>query len=303
MILNQIHGRTPVVMFIGPPACGKSMVLQSLLDFLRHKDCTFGACEFYLYSEPTPFFSAAQRIAERERDMHELQRFQDKCDAGIRAITYNIQSENGLKEALSGSYCHFPINVCNNDGKPIIRFLDAPGEEFFYELSRPVSDLILRILKKDRSYPVYYVVFLDLYSKRDGGLTFSEYAVRRHQYAERILSIVTESYCEGDKIILLDNKSDLNRGDVKTEEILEKYYPELKQLSKLRKKLFGASKLKVLPYISGCNFHERTDPDGFPHVCYSVDQECRECAQALWTELNPKKSIWESFKEKNGIKS
>ena len=125
----------------------------------------------------------------------------------------------------------------------------------------------------------------------------------RKQYAERILSIVTKGYRDGDKVILLDNKSDLNRGDVKTEEILEKYYPELKQLSKLRKKLFGACKLTVLPYISGCNFRKITDPDGFPHLCYSVDQECKECAQALWNELNPKKSFWESFKEKNGIKS
>ncbi|MBO5028049.1 MAG: hypothetical protein J6C59_00330 [Muribaculaceae bacterium] len=299
MIITKISGSAPVVVFVGPAACGKSMVLQSLVDMLRKQNLAFEPDVNYLRSVPTIGTTTEQQTHESATDKGSLELYKENCEDFKSVITSNAVGDNNNKRALKGSTDQILVNVKKSiDGNEIIiKLLEAPGEHFF-SVSNPekgINEELLNLFSGEREFPIYYVILLDLHTVHAGGFTLEVSATLRDQYSQRVVDIIHAGYKTGnkDRLVFLYNKSDLNRGTVKIERIMSDFYPAIEHAS-TKRSLFGKVKPSVLPYIAGRNFRAK-DIEGEPIPVYSVDRSCTKCAEALWKELNPQKSLFKFF--------
>ena len=272
---RTILGTAPLIVFIGPARCGKSMVLMSLVEYLRAHEGN------YTVSPNLEYIPNDSQYAQ-------------KCERFMSTLEENAGSPNGWKDKLDGSVDEILLDIREGgeNGPTKFRMLEAPGEDFFSIITpnKDYADYLKAIMTKTRkgSYPVYYVMLLDLYTDNTNfnNVTYST----RAKYEGRLIKFFQEGFDagRGDKVILLYNKIDLVRGSRKQamNSILTDYYPLLK--NKLKKPFLVFFKVPVfdgvLPYKSG-NWKEVQDDEGKTDFVYETDRESEEFAKKLWEKL------------------
>ena len=102
IIVTVPDTRTPIVVFFGPQASGKTIALLRMIQFLKQKMHYSVVCE---------------RVFRPATDKH----YQRVCDR-LDAITYSPYTPGGT-DVVS----FMLIKVLNPVGKPLVQFLEAPG--------------------------------------------------------------------------------------------------------------------------------------------------------------------------------
>ena len=274
MINREIHGQEPLVLFIGPASCGKSMVLMSLVEYLVHPNRSYTVEPDYVYISKDDYNQA--------------------CDKFKQTLKENASVEPGhAKRALDATIDEIMVDVLDSRVRKI-RMLEAPGEDFF-NLSSPdigLKPYLNNIISKTRSdsYPVYYVMLLNINNgkdvKQNNPLTNN---LIRGEYEQRLINIYDKGYnaSRGDKIILLYNKFDLHDPHMSDgaafDDLLDNYYPNIKK--KFRGRFLPVPEYEYLPYITGKDYTDVVDEEGNEYQQYITDAQVTQCADALWKKI------------------
>lgn len=175
-----VNNTVPVVVFVGPPSSGKSMILVRLAKYLRKQGYTITTDSTFLNTD-------------EYRDG--CQEFNDKLNTNV---------------ALDGTVRFLLVNVYQN-GRQVAKLLEAPGEDFY--TTDPEK---IRLGKNSRveaylatimtsTNPKSYVTVLDL----DSEISFRNDSYHRDSYAQRFLTYFFPNInLKRDRIILLYNKID-----------------------------------------------------------------------------------------------
>ncbi len=259
-----INNTVPVVVFVGPPASGKSMILVRLSKYLRSQGYTIKTDPTFLNTE------AYQR---------DCQEFQNSLNTVV---------------ALRGTVKFLLVNIYK-DGKEIAKLLEAPGEDFYtpdpQKIAQGENDSIKPYLATimTSTNPKSYVMLLDL----DSEISFRRDAYHRDSYSQRFLTHFYPAINhKRDRIILLYNKIDVTMfGNINgcTNIQLARQDAELHY-----KQLFASMKVSKLGgFITGDNFafktfctgmfSKQTDNLGNDYYTYNVADDIYP--QELWNEI------------------
>lgn len=250
----------PVVVFVGPPSSGKSMILVRLAKYLRNKGYTIATDPTFLN---TP---------EYQRDCQE---FHDKLNTVV---------------ALDGSVKFLLVNVYQN-GRVVAKLLEAPGEDFYTTdpekirqgKNMRVEPYLATIMTSTN--PKSYVTLLDL----DSEISFRNDQYHRDSYAQRFLThFLPAINLDRDRIVLLYNKIDKTmfgsingchdpKGARKDAEI---YYKQI--FAKLKGGLFNLEQFAFKTFCTGM-FAKQTDNFGKEYQTYNVADD--KYPRELWKEI------------------
>lgn len=259
-----VNNTVPVVVFVGPPSSGKSMILVRLAKYLRNQGYT-------IKTDPT-FLNTA----DYQRDCQE---FNDKLNTTI---------------ALNGSVKFLLVNVYK-DGREVAKLLEAPGEDFY--TTDPAK---IRAGKNDRvepylstimtsTNPKSYVMLLDL----DSDISFRNDQYHRDSYSQRFLNYFYPNIDKNrDRIVLLYNKIDKTMfGNINgcddsdgARKDAEMYYKSLFASMKITR--FGgfltSDNFAFKTFCTGM-FAKQTDNVGNVYQTYNVASEVYP--RDLWKEI------------------
>lgn len=259
-----VNTTVPVVVFVGPPSSGKSMILVRLAKYLRNQGYTIQTDSTFLN---TP---------EYQNDCKE---FTDKLNTNV---------------ALAGSVKFLLVKVYQN-GREVAKLLEAPGEDFY--TTDPEK---IRLGKNDRvepylaaimtsNNPKSYVMLLDL----DSDICFRNDAHHRESYSQRFLDFFYPKIDKRrDRIVLLYNKIDVTsfgtingctdpngaKADAKM------FYPQLFATMKKRP-LGGLLTYDNFVFKTFCTgmFSKFVDKFGNEYQTYNVAQDVYP--RELWNEI------------------
>ena len=251
--------KSPIVVFVGPAASGKSMILVRLAKFLRNSG--------FIIEPDTSFVGTDQYV----KDCSE---FKSKLSTDI---------------ALDGTVKHLLVSVRDKDRNKIAQLLEAPGEDFFNPQAptHPIPTYLNTIMASQNRKT--YVIILDLDSK---------FSLRNHQkerelYAQRLIEqIYPNIHKKRDRIILLYNKIDLtgfatihgmtNLTAAKEDSV--QLYPMV--YNSMKKKYFGGlielDDFVFLPFCTGV-YTDQTDEHGNDFQTYVPADDCYP--KELWQEI------------------
>ncbi|MBR1787140.1 MAG: hypothetical protein IJ756_08305 [Paludibacteraceae bacterium] len=265
--VNQIVNQgVPIVVFVGPPASGKSMILVRLAKYLRTQGYTIRTDETFLNTE------------QYRNDCAE---FNDKLNTNV---------------ALDGTVKYLLINVYK-EGTEIAKLLEAPGEDFYDTdptTARKNNNRVLPYLATimTSANPKSYVMLLDLDSK----VSFRNNSYHRDSYTDRFLKhFYPNIHGRRDRIILLYNKIDLTpfgtihecRDEKAARHDAELYYPQLFATMKV-KKFGGFATMDNFVFKTFCTgmFADEVDDHGKNIQTYNIANEIYP--QILWQEITRK---------------
>lgn len=268
---RTITGDVPLIIFVGPADCGKSMVLMSLVEYLRSTH-------------------SAYEIEANRRYIPGNEKYEKNCyvfDKILRDNTYT-----NLKEPLPSTVNEVLVDIkLKSTGERKYRMLEAPGEDFFSKSTpdQPYAHYLKNIISKTRTekYPIYFVMLLDLHTDNDKLLND---AGLRGLYENRLIEIFKDGYNRdrGDKVILLYNKFDLrDKGFTvasSINQLLDNYYSGIKNEFKYKMVVDFKAYNSPLPYISG-KYSKVKNQNGKEQEIYRTDREVTDCANGLWNEL------------------
>ncbi len=263
-IVNQT---VPVVVFVGPPSSGKSMILVRLAKYLRNQGYT-------IQTDPT--------FLNTPKYQQDCQEFQNCLNTTV---------------ALRGTVEFLLVKVFK-DGVEVAKLLEAPGEDFYttdpakiQAGKNNVVEPYLATIMTSRN-PKSYVMLLDL----DSDISFRCDAYHRDSYAQRLLTnfypVVNNSR---DKIILLYNKIDTtpwgtingcsNVGEARKD--AELYYKQVFATMKISK-LAGFLQMDNFAFKTFCTgmFSPCTDNQGNIYQTYNVADDVYP--RELWNEITKK---------------
>lgn len=274
MINREIHGQEPLVLFIGPASCGKSMVLMSLVEYLVNPNLG------YTVDPDTGYIISAD--------------YSSACNEFRDTLRNNAAIQPGhAKKALDATINEIMVDVLDNHARRL-RMLEAPGEDFF-NLSNPgnpIKPYLNTIISKTRSdtYPVYYVMLLNINNGKDTSANNPLLNnVLRAAYENRLIEIYDQGYnpSRGDKVVLLYNKFDLHDSHMSEtaafDYLLDHYYPNIKR--RFRGKFFPTPEYTYLAYITGKNYTDNVDDQGNSYQEYITDAQVTQCAADLWKDI------------------
>lgn len=255
-----MNTNVPVVVFVGPPSSGKSMILVRLAKWLREQGYTINTDPTFL------------NTADYQRD---CQQFQDKLNTTV---------------ALDGSVKFLLVNVYQN-GREIAKLLEAPGEDFYTtdpekirNGKNQIVEPYLATIMTSRN-PKSYVFLLDL----DSTISFRKDSYHRDSYAQRFLNNFYPAInLKRDRIVLLYNKIDKTmygtingcqdmKGARKDAEI---YYRQL--FTRMRGGLFNLDLFAFKTFCTGM-FSSQRDNMGNEYKTYNVADNIYP--QELWKEI------------------
>lgn len=261
-IVNQT---VPIVVFVGPPSSGKSMILVRLAKFLRSQGYT-------IKTDPT-FLNTVQ--------------YQQDC----------IDFANSLNTttALQGTVKFLLVNVYKN-GQEVAKLLEAPGEDFYTTdpakiragKNNVVEPYLAAIMVSNN--PKSYVALLDL----DSDLSFRVDGYHRQSYEQRFLGHFYPAINKNrDKIILLYNKIDMTPfGDINgcndlkgARKDAEIYYPSLFSSMKVTKFMMTVDNFSFKTFCTGM-FSKQTDNFGNIFKTYNIAADVYP--RDLWKEITNK---------------
>ena len=257
----------PIVVFVGPPQSGKSMILKCLADYLYNveENC----------------------VIQANRELFGTdEKYQADCDAFEKILgDRNIQMSNTVDFLLVDL-------VEKNGGKTLAHFLEAPGEDYFSfkdpdnEPQKGFPGYLNSIAetntkKRKNKRKVVYVILLDYYKdspfRRNPRLKEKYIQKMENFYDDKIKNHHAE-------VILLYNKADLagaipnkwaNSGGVSNQqEILKEAKTQYKKLFFKEKFLFWSiDVVQFLPFCSGlyAGEHQYNAPDvSYPEALWKA---------------------------------
>lgn len=270
---RRIQGDEPLIVFIGPRNCGKSMVLMSLVEHLRGKGYTVNANMNYIPGDSS---------------------YKQKCMKFTETLRNNAAITRDYKKGLDGSVDELLVDVrLGTNGDLKFRMLEAPGEHFF-SLNNPDKDYaryLENIISNKRlgKFPVYFVMLLVDNDNTDSGTGVELNEGIRSAYESRLIEFFENGYdhSRGDKIVLLYNKIDLVPNKNQTlKNILRDDYAFLK--NKLRRTVFVFFKVPVYngvqPYKTGA-WTSVEEHNGEVVWHYQIDKESKRYAEDLFNTL------------------
>lgn len=260
-IVNQ---KVPIVVFVGPPSSGKSMILVRLAKYLRSQGYT-------VKTDPTLLNTASYQA--------DCEEFKNKLNTTI---------------ALDGSVKFLLVNIYK-DGEEIAKLLEAPGEDFYTTDPQKIKagknnrvETYLNAIMTSNN-PKSYVVLLDL----DSDISFRNDSSHREAYAERFLDCFYPAIdINRDRIVLLYNKiDDTPFGTINgctnpegAREDAKLYYPQL--FSTMRVKKWGGfltvDNFAFMTFCTG-KFSKEIRPDGSSFKSYYVASDVYP--KDLWKEI------------------
>lgn len=230
---------TPIVVFFGSQASGKTLALLRMIRFL----------EGHSYSV------VPEEIFRPQTDKHYV-----KMCSGLKDMAYSGYAPGGT-DIIS----FMLVKVLDQVGNPVCQILEAPGEHYFNPEKKDSANL---------SFPTYinairtapnrkvWVFFVEQGWGADQG--------ERNRYAQKICSMQS-LISPKDKVVFLFNKADLKRatqykpnGEPNVEvffNAIKNQYPgifEKYQNKGLAKMLFGAYNFKAICFSSGV-FNDTAD--------------------------------------------
>lgn len=261
IIVNQT---VPVVVFVGPPSSGKSMILVRLAKYLRNQGYTIQTDSTFLNT----------------------QKYQNDCEEFKDKLNTNI--------ALRGTVEFLLIKVFK-EGREVAKLLEAPGEDFYTTDPIKIKDgknnriePYLSTIMTSRN-PKSYVVLLDL----DSDVCFRNDSHHRDSYSQRFLEYFYPNIdVRRDRIILLYNKIDVTpfgtingctdpngaKADAKI------FYQQL--FATMRVRSFGGfittDNFVFKTFCTGM-FSKETDNNGKKYQTYNVAADIYP--QELWKEI------------------
>lgn len=259
-IVNQT---VPVVVFVGPPSSGKSMILVRLAKFLRSQGYT-------VKTDPT-FLNTPQ--------------YQQDCRDFEHCLTTTT--------ALQGTVKFLLVNIYK-EGEEIAKLLEAPGEDFYTtdpaKIRSGKNDMIepyLQAIMTSNNIKSY-VMLLDL----DSDTSFRRDGNHRESYEQRILNHFYRNINKNrDRIVLLYNKIDETpfgdihgcsnpSGALKDAKL---YYPALFSSMKITKfGLVTVDNFSFRPFCTGM-FANQTDNFGNQYKTYNIASDTYP--RDLWKEI------------------
>lgn len=268
----------PLILFVGPASCGKSMVLMSLveyLDKLSNPVYTIAPNEYYILHDPN---------------------YIANCEAFMRTLELNTNANCNGKIPLDKTVNEILIDVkkgsCNGHSLRCYSMLEAPGEDFFDigNPRKPYKPYIKKIIE-DAPCPIYYVMLLDLHTPNNNFHDPNDTV--RQAYEKRLIEIINDGYQRkrGDKIILLYNKFDKHERAISDKEAMSKlfstYYKRIKDTDALYYKFLGDRlypQFEELPFISG-EYRDFTDDNGNTYEVYDTTDRVTNTVANLWKKL------------------
>lgn len=258
-----VDNTVPVVVFVGPPSSGKSMILVRLAKYLRAQGYTVTTDSTFLN---TP---------EYQQDCQE---FQNKLNTNV---------------ALSGSVKFLLVDVRHN-GRLVAKLLEAPGEDFYTTdptkinqgKNNSVEPYLATIMTSTN--PKSYVALLDL----DSEISFRKDSYHRDSYAQRFLTHFYPAInLKRDRIVLLYNKIDKTmfgtiNGCTNAKEArkdAELYYKQL--FANMKGGLFDIEQFVFKTFCTGM-FSEQMDNLGNTYQTYNVADDIYP--RELWKEITKK---------------
>lgn len=259
-IVNQT---VPIVVFVGPPSSGKSMILVRLAKFLRSQGYT-------VKTDPT-FLNTAQ--------------YQQDCKEFERCLTTTT--------ALKGTVKFLLVNIYK-DGEEIAKLLEAPGEDFYTtdpaKTRAGKNDMIepyLQAIMASRNIKSY-VMLLDL----DSDTSFRRDGNNRESYEQRILNHFYGNINRNrDRVVLLYNKIDETPfGDINgcsnpsgALRDAKMYYPAW--FSAMRVTKWGMVTVDDFSFKTFCTgmFALQTDSFGNKYKTYTIADD--KYPRELWKEI------------------
>lgn len=259
-IVNQT---VPVVVFVGPPSSGKSMILVRLAKFLRSQGYT-------VKTDPT-FLNTAQ--------------YQEDCNEFENCLTTTT--------ALRGTVKYLLVNIYK-DGEEIAKLLEAPGEDFYTTdpakiragKNRMIEPYLQAIMTSNNIKS--YVMLLDL----DSEISFRIDGNHRESYEQRILNYFYNNINRNrDRVVLLYNKIDATPfGDIHGCNNLsgalkdaKLYYPAWFSSMKVTK--FGFVTVDNFSFKTFCTgmFADQMDSFGNQYKTYNIASDTYP--RDLWKEI------------------
>lgn len=257
-----VNTTVPVVVFVGPPASGKTMILVRLAKYLRKKGFTIQTDRAFLNTSD----------------------YQNWCDEFEEKLTTNVALDGTVKFLLVKVY---------EKGREVAKLLEAPGEDFFTTDTNKRSDnqrvkpYLTAIMASDN--PKSYVTLLDLDSK----VSFRNNSKLREAYSQRFLTHFYPNIDSNrDRIVLLYNKIDVTSfgsiigcSDIKgAKDDAKRHYPELFNTMQVPI-LGGLMHTDNFVFKTFCTgiFADEVDDNGNPYQTYNVAKDIYP--EELWKEI------------------
>ncbi len=257
----------PVVVFVGPPASGKSMILVRLAKYLRSQGYTLKTDDTFLNT----------------------QEYQEGCEKFKDSLNTVV--------ALDGSVEYLLVSVYKN-GREVAKLLEAPGEDFYTTDPEKIKqgknnriEPYLATIMTSRN-PKSYVMLLDL----DSPISFRKDEYHRSSYIQRFLTdFYSKVNKDRDRIVLLYNKIDVTMwGSIngcenpqQARKDAELYYRELFAKMKVPK-LAGFITLDNFVFKTFCTgmFAQHVDSQGREIQTYNIADDIYP--RELWNEITKK---------------
>lgn len=259
-IVNQT---VPIVVFVGPPSSGKSMILVRLAKFLRSQG--------YTVETDSTFLNTAQ--------------YQKDCKEFERCLTTTTALQGTVKFLLVKIY---------KEGVEIAKLLEAPGEDFYTtdpaKTRAGKNDMIepyLQAIMASKNIKSY-VMLLDL----DSDTSFRRDGNHRESYEQRILKHFYGNMNKNrDRVVLLYNKIDETPfGDINgcsnpsgALKDARMYYPAWFSSMKITK--WGIVTVDNFTFKTFCTgmFAVQTDDFGNKYKTYTIADD--KYPRELWKEI------------------
>ncbi len=265
VIPSIVDHETPIVVFVGPPASGKSMILVRIAKYLREMGFTIKA----------------------DRTFIDTEKYRIGCTKFENLLDTNI--------ALDGTVEYLLVDVRDKEGNNVAKLLEAPGEHFYDTKNNGINDnnntlqgYLSRIMTSNN--PKTYVALLDL----DSEISFRNNGTHRNRYTTRLLnSFYSQIHPDKDRFILLYNKVDEpGFGNIhgisdaqkkRARKDAEMYYPTLFNSMKITKFVFFT--LDDFAFQTFCTgkYTNVTDDNGNEYKQYDVSNN--SYPQELWMEI------------------
>lgn len=219
---------TPIVVFFGSPASGKTLALLRMIRFLEQHD---------------------HQVVPEEVFRPQTDRHYAKMCAGLKDMAYSTYAPGG-NDVIS----FMLVKILDRVGNPVCQILEAPGEHYFDGSASLTFPTYINAIRTAPNRKIW-VFFVEQGWGRDANV--------RNLYAQKICSM-QGLVSPQDKVVFLFNKVDLKRNSqfkpngLPHKEVffrnIQQQYPGIftrYQNTGLAKVLYGAYNFKAVCFSSG----------------------------------------------------